>query len=104
MLCSALASIWDAFLMSYIWRSASSPSAILPLRRENSLPARSAPMDTASCIETSPERTISMAMGMVVSTPGIPEGAASNSCSFSSTVCGAWSEPNMSMAPSKNLE
>ena len=61
-------------------------------------------MDTASCIGMSPLRTISMAMGMVVSTPGIPDGAASNSCSLSSTVCGAWSEPNMSMAPARNLE
>lgn len=104
MLCSDLTSICDAFLMSYIWRSASYPSAILPLRRENSLPALSAPMDTASCIGMSPLRTSSIAMGMVVSTPGIPDGAASNSWSFSSAVCGAWSDPNMSMAPSRNLE
>ncbi len=83
--------------------SASYPSAILPLGTSNSLPASWEPMRTASANGSSPLRTISMTMGMVVSTPGIPDGAAPNSCSFSAAVCGAWSVPIMSNPPARNL-
>ncbi len=48
-------------------------------------------------------RTMSMTIGIVVSTPGMPPGAASNSLAFSSAVCGAWSVPIMSMSPLTNL-
>ena len=60
-------------------------------------------MRTARDIGTTSLRTISMTMGMVVSTPGIPPGAASNSWAFSSAVWGAWSVPIMSMSPAANL-
>lgn len=66
--------------------SASHPSDILPLGTSNSLPASCDPMRTASDRGSSPFLTISITMGMVVSTPGIPDGAAPNSCSFSATV------------------
>lgn len=56
-------------------------------------------MRTASAICIVPLRTISMTIGMVVSTPGMPEGAEPNSCAFSSAVCGAWSVPIMSGMP-----
>ena len=48
-------------------------------------------------------RTISMAIGTVVSTPGIPPGAPWNPRPFSSMVWGAWSDPNIVMSPAKNL-
>jgi hypothetical protein len=50
----------------------------------------------------SPAFAISAAMGIWVSTPGIPPGAESKSSDFSARVCGAWSEPNMSMPPFRN--
>ena len=93
----------DEFLMSKTRRSASYPTAILPLGTENSLPGFSAPMRTACAIGITSLRTMSITIGIVVSTPGIPPGAASNSCAFSSAVCGAWSDPNMSMSPDRNL-
>lgn len=49
------------------------------MRREKSLPGFSAPMRTAWDIGMTSLRTMSMTMGIVVSTPGIPPGAASNS-------------------------
>jgi hypothetical protein len=51
----------------------------------------------------SPLRTISIAIGTVVSTPGMPPGASLNPRAFSSTVWGAWSEPNIAMSPAANL-
>ncbi len=48
-------------------------------------------------------RTISMAIGTVVSTPGIPPGAPWNPRPFSSMVWGAWSDPNIVMSPARNL-
>ncbi len=84
-------------------RSASYPSAIFPFLTENSSAGLSAPMRTAISSGISCLRTISITIGMVVSTPGIPPGAAENSCDLSSAVWGAWSEPNMSMSPDRNL-
>lgn len=89
--------------MSKTAKSASYPSAMRPLGMPNSAPGLYDAMRTASAIRTVPERTISMTIGMVVSTPGMPDGAASNSCCFSSAVCGAWSVPIMSNCPSANL-
>ena len=60
-------------------------------------------MRTASEIGRSPLRTLSMTMGMVVSTPGIPDGASWNGLDFSSAVWGAWSVPIISNPPDRNL-
>ena len=84
-------------------RSASYPSAIFPFLTENSSAGLSAPMETAMERGMSCFLTISMAIGTVVSTPGMPPGAAENSCALSSIECGAWSEPNISMSPARNL-
>ena len=74
-----------------------------PFLSEKSLPGFAAPMDAARDIGILALRTISITIGMVVSTPGIPPGAASNSWAFSSTVWGAWSVPIMSISPAANL-
>ena len=50
----------DEFLMSKTSRSASYPTAILPLGTENSLPGFSAPMRTAWAIGMTSLRTMSM--------------------------------------------
>ena len=103
LLCRPLTSMAELDLMSNMARSASYPSAILPFLRENASQGFSAPMRTASDRGISSRRTISMTMGIAVSTPGIPPGAESKSPDFSSWVCGAWSVPIMSMSPLTNL-
>lgn len=103
LLCSLLTSIWTERLRSKTARSASYPGAILPLGTSNSLPGFREAMRTASAIGRSPRRTASMTMGIVVSTPGIPDGASENGRSFSSAACGAWSVPIMSNPPERNL-
>lgn|GEM_PF-3023808 len=60
-----------------------------PFGTPNSLPGFDEAMRTISDRRRSPLRTISIMIGMVVSTPGIPDGASSNGLAFSSAVCGA---------------
>lgn len=96
LLCRSRTSILDVLRMSNTAKSASQPSAMRPLGMPNSLAGLLDAMRTASAIWMVPLRTISMTIGIAVSTPGMPEGAAENSCIFSSAVCGAWSVPIMS--------
>jgi hypothetical protein len=103
LLCILFGSMGADILISNIARSASMPAAILPLGMENAAQGASAPMRTACDSGISSRRTMSMTMGMDVSTPGIPPGAESKSWLFSSSVCGAWSVPIMSMPPARNL-
>lgn len=103
LLCSPLTSIGADLLRSNTAKSASYPGAILPLGTSNSLPGLSEAMRTASAMGSSPLRTMSMTIGIAVSTPGMPEGASSNGRAFSSAVWGAWSVPIMSNPPERNL-
>lgn len=106
-MCPHLLCIFDGstasdLLRSNTARSASYPGAMIPFRIPNSLPGFRAAILTASDSGRSPRATMSMTMGIVVSTPGIPDGASAKSRSFSSAACGAWSVPIMSKAPSRN--
>ena len=82
-------SIFEVSLISNTAMSASYPSAMAPFGIPNSLPGLYEPILTASDNGIVPLRTISMIMGIVVSTPGMPDGASWKSLAFSSAVWGA---------------
>ena len=89
MLWRRLTSIFSDERRSNTDRSASYPSAILPFFTEKEDAGVSAPIEAAWDSGIVPARTISMTIGIDVSTPGIPPGAATNSCALSSIVWGA---------------
>lgn len=100
--CSWDWSMDDVLRMSNIAKSASLPTSIEPLFRPNHEAAFEDPIRATSSKGTVPLAAILIAIGTVVSTPGMPPGASPNSASFSSTVCGAWSLPNIFILPLTN--